>query len=153
MMEQARLSAVWPMENWLGSSLNQIQGWTTVRESYSPALEQPPLAVCMTRRPLLLLSETGSCFQRPLSLSLSLSLLICVGHFGRRCRCVGLSERIVVESRPRILHDLHIHRVFQYPAAQQQRPAPTGQTANSRKVGLISVDDPVLCHLTFMVHM
>ena len=40
MMEQVRLSAVWPMENWLGSSLNQIQGWTTVRESYSHALEQ-----------------------------------------------------------------------------------------------------------------
>ena len=77
MMEQVRLSAVWPMENWLGSSLNQIQGWTTVRESYSPALEQPPLAVCMTRRPLLLLSETGSCggpvcvASRGLSLSLS----------------------------------------------------------------------------------
>ena len=28
---------------WLGSSLNQIQGWTTVRESYSHALEQGPL--------------------------------------------------------------------------------------------------------------
>ena len=38
MMEQVRLCAVW-----LGSSLNQIQGWTTVRESYSPALEQRPL--------------------------------------------------------------------------------------------------------------
>ena len=33
MMEQVRLCAVWPMENWLGSSLNQMQGWTTVRES------------------------------------------------------------------------------------------------------------------------
>ena len=43
MMEQVRLCSVWPMENWLGSSLNQIQGWTTVRESYSPALEQGPL--------------------------------------------------------------------------------------------------------------
>ena len=32
------------MENWLGPSLNQIQGWTTVRESYSHALEQGPLA-------------------------------------------------------------------------------------------------------------
>ena len=42
-MEQVRLYAVWPMENWLGSSLNQIQGWTTVRESYSRALEQGPL--------------------------------------------------------------------------------------------------------------
>ena len=37
------LCAVWPMDNWLGSSLNQIQGWTTVRESYSCALEQGPL--------------------------------------------------------------------------------------------------------------
>ena len=43
MMEQVRLCAVWPMENWLGSSLNQTQGWTTVQESYSPALEQGTL--------------------------------------------------------------------------------------------------------------
>ena len=33
------------MENWLGSSLKQIQGWTTVGESYSRALEQGPLLV------------------------------------------------------------------------------------------------------------
>ena len=39
-MEQVRLCAVWLME---GSSLNHIQGWTTVRESYSRALEQGPL--------------------------------------------------------------------------------------------------------------
>ena len=38
-----RLCAVWPTENWLGSSLNPIQGWTTVRESNSRALEQGPL--------------------------------------------------------------------------------------------------------------
>ena len=31
------------MEDWLGSSLNQIQGWMTVPESYSRALEQGPL--------------------------------------------------------------------------------------------------------------
>ena len=31
MMEHVRLCAVSPMENWLGSSLNQIQGWTAVR--------------------------------------------------------------------------------------------------------------------------
>ena len=43
MMEQVRLCAVWPMENWLGSSLNQIQGLTTVQESYSRALEQGSL--------------------------------------------------------------------------------------------------------------
>ena len=43
MMEQVRLCAVWPTENWLGSSMNHIQGWTTVRESYSRALEQGPL--------------------------------------------------------------------------------------------------------------
>ena len=36
-MEQVRLCAVWPTENWLGSSLNNIQGTTTVRESYSSA--------------------------------------------------------------------------------------------------------------------
>ena len=43
-MEQVRLFAVWPMEHLLGSSLNHIQGWTTVRESYSHALAQGPLA-------------------------------------------------------------------------------------------------------------
>ena len=37
MMDLVRLCAVWPMENKLGSSLNQIQGWITVRESYSRA--------------------------------------------------------------------------------------------------------------------
>ena len=45
MTEQVRLCAVWPMENWLGSSLNQIQGWTAVRESYSRALEQGPIGL------------------------------------------------------------------------------------------------------------
>ena len=30
MMEQVRLCAVWPMENWLGSSRNRIQDWMTV---------------------------------------------------------------------------------------------------------------------------
>ena len=43
MMEQVRLCAVWPIDNWLGSSLNQIPGWITVRESYSGALEQGSL--------------------------------------------------------------------------------------------------------------
>ena len=43
MMKQVRLCAVWPMEDWFGSLLNQIQGWTTVRESHSRALEQGPL--------------------------------------------------------------------------------------------------------------
>ena len=43
-MEQVRLCAVRPTENWLGSSLNQIQGGTAVRESYHRALEQGPLA-------------------------------------------------------------------------------------------------------------
>ena len=56
MMEQVRLCAVWPMENWLGSSLNKIQGWTTVRESYSRALEQGPLGfqfpLPLSHRPL-----------------------------------------------------------------------------------------------------
>ena len=32
------------MENWLGSSLDQIQVWTNVRESYYHALEQGPLS-------------------------------------------------------------------------------------------------------------
>ena len=43
MLEQVRLCAVYPMEYWLGGSLNHIQGWTTVRESYSRAPEQGPL--------------------------------------------------------------------------------------------------------------
>ena len=30
MMEQVRLCAVWPTENWLGSSMNYIQGLRTV---------------------------------------------------------------------------------------------------------------------------
>ena len=41
-----RNCVVLPTENWLGSSLNQIQGWTTVRESYSRAFEQGPLGLC-----------------------------------------------------------------------------------------------------------
>ena len=36
-MEHSWICAVRPTENWLGSSLNQIQGWTTVQESYSRA--------------------------------------------------------------------------------------------------------------------
>ena len=43
MMEHVRFYAVWPMQNWPGSTLNQIQGWTTVRESCSRVLEQRPL--------------------------------------------------------------------------------------------------------------
>ena len=39
-IEQVRVCAAWPMENWLGSSLKQIQGWNTVQESYSISLEQ-----------------------------------------------------------------------------------------------------------------
>ena len=42
-MNQYDLQKKWPMENWLGSSWNQIQGWTTVQESYSRAFEQGPL--------------------------------------------------------------------------------------------------------------
>ena len=40
MMEQVRLCAVWPTENWLGSSINHIQGWKTVCEGYWRALEK-----------------------------------------------------------------------------------------------------------------
>ena len=39
-MEQVRLCAVWPTENWLGSSLNHMQGWMTVRECCRYALEK-----------------------------------------------------------------------------------------------------------------
>ena len=52
MTEQVRLCAVWPMENWLVYSLNQIQCWTTVRESYSRPLERGPLKKsCRKMRP------------------------------------------------------------------------------------------------------
>ena len=40
MMEQVRPCAVWNMENWLGSSLNQILGWMSVRICYCYALEK-----------------------------------------------------------------------------------------------------------------
>ena len=43
MKEEVKLCAVWPMENWIGYSLNQIQGWTTVRKSYSRVLEEGSL--------------------------------------------------------------------------------------------------------------
>ena len=39
MMEQVRLFTVCPMEKWLGSLMNHVQGWTTVRDFYSHALE------------------------------------------------------------------------------------------------------------------
>ena len=55
MMEQVRICAVWPTENWHGTSLNQIQGWTTVRESYSRALEQGPLLFALLSSPPLVL--------------------------------------------------------------------------------------------------
>ena len=38
MMEQVRLCAAWPMENWLGSSMTQIQSWMTVWECCRHAL-------------------------------------------------------------------------------------------------------------------
>ena len=61
MMEQVRLCAVRHMENWLGSSFNQIQGWTPVRESYSFALEQGPLggAIALIRLGLDLSTSRG----------------------------------------------------------------------------------------------
>ena len=37
MREPVILCAVWPKENCLGSDLNQLQGWTTDRESFSRA--------------------------------------------------------------------------------------------------------------------
>ena len=40
MMEQVRLYTVWPKENWLGSSMNHIQGWMTVWECYYHAFER-----------------------------------------------------------------------------------------------------------------
>ena len=60
MMEQVRLCVVWPMDNCLGSSLNQIQGWTTVRESYS-YLERGPLDEIWERSVLVIATELSMC--------------------------------------------------------------------------------------------
>ena len=40
MMEQVRLCAVWPRENWLGSSMNQKQAWMTIWECCRHVLEK-----------------------------------------------------------------------------------------------------------------
>ena len=40
MMEQVRLCAVCPTQNWRCSSVNHIQGWTTVWECFCHALEK-----------------------------------------------------------------------------------------------------------------
>ena len=40
MMEQEQMGSVWPMENWLGSSIKHIQGWMTVWICYCHPLEQ-----------------------------------------------------------------------------------------------------------------
>ena len=40
MMEQVRLWGVWPTENCIGFSMNHIQGWMTVWEFYSHALDK-----------------------------------------------------------------------------------------------------------------
>ena len=52
MMEQVRLCAVWPMENWLGSSMNHIQGWITVGICYWHASQNRslvhPVGLCTT---------------------------------------------------------------------------------------------------------
>ena len=45
MMERVRLCAVWPTENWLGSSMNHIQGWMIVLECCRHALEKGCLDV------------------------------------------------------------------------------------------------------------
>ena len=39
-MKQVRRCAVWPTENWRGSSINHIQVWMIVWESYCYALEK-----------------------------------------------------------------------------------------------------------------
>ena len=51
MMKHVRVCAVLPMENWLGSSWNQIQGGTAVRESYYRALEQGTLIIALNSHP------------------------------------------------------------------------------------------------------
>ena len=81
MLEQVRLCAAWPMENWLGSSLNQIQGWTAVRESYSCALEQGLLTGA------LLLSPLPAC--------------VCAGkRYVRRLTCLDEAQLMPSDSSP-----------------------------------------------------
>ena len=60
-MEQVGLCAVWLMENWLCSSLNQMQGWTTVQESNSRALERGPLDEIWERSVLVIATELSMC--------------------------------------------------------------------------------------------
>ena len=51
MTEQVRLCVVLPTENWLGSSMNPIQGWKTVLESYCHDLEKRCLTQDRPRHP------------------------------------------------------------------------------------------------------
>ena len=51
------------MESCLGSSLNQIQGWTTVRESHSGDLEQGPLDMEMEPYCTVLVKKACSYFK------------------------------------------------------------------------------------------
>ena len=52
-MERVRLCAVWPTENWLGSSMNHIQGWMTVWECCCPDKENGCLSTTTTRVKIL----------------------------------------------------------------------------------------------------
>ena len=51
-MEQVRLCAVWPMENWLGSFMNHKQGWMTVWGCCWRALEKRCLPMKQWCHPL-----------------------------------------------------------------------------------------------------
>ena len=51
MMEHVRFCAAWPTENWLGSSMNHIQGWKTVWECCRHALEKWCLIATATISP------------------------------------------------------------------------------------------------------
>ena len=65
MMEQLSLCVVWTMENWLGTSMNHIQGWMTLRmllTCFRKRTSAPPL------------SFSSALTHRSLTLSLSLSL-------------------------------------------------------------------------------
>ena len=81
-MEQVRLCAVWPLENWLGSSSNQSQRWTTVQESYSHALEQGPLDLrlsAMSRNSCRMMSSM-ELLPKPKSRRCLMANLLCSFH-------------------------------------------------------------------------
>ena len=74
-MGQVRLCAVWPTENWLGSSMNHIQGWKAVWICYWHALEKGCLLVKMHYGSYILQIQNSYSNGRWTSCKMSASLL------------------------------------------------------------------------------